>query len=216
MVNIFAPQSSCRSSFPSSLYNIMSLSYSSSFYHALLITVLVFSLFYLHHPLHPSSPPFSVCARRAGSRCWPEKDWHSEAGPLPAALTFLPDFDGAFEQRCVEGRAACLSAFQQLQLCLSSTQSEMYCTRLVSHHTRRHTCKHTWIEMCSVHIWYIYLNSFTLPYLLCLSMPHIIVPLCICAHEVVYMYVKKHNHTSIHIHTAPAGMPSKTLNAPLG
>lgn len=63
-------------------------------------------IFICSYPL----PPHHVCVRQAGSRCWPEKDWHSEAGPLPAALTFLPDFDGAFEQRCVEGRVACLSS----------------------------------------------------------------------------------------------------------
>lgn len=100
--------------------NFVSLSVSPSLYRIPLITVPMFSLIIFIYSLPPSLHPF-LSARQAGSRCWPEKDWHSEAGPLPAALTFLPDFDGAFEQRCVEGRAACLSAFQQLHLCVSTT-----------------------------------------------------------------------------------------------
>lgn len=87
------------------LFTTLSLSLSPSFYHVPLITLPVFYLFFIF--IYPSPTPKLAL-------CWPEKDWHSEAGPLPAALTFLPDFDGAFEQRCVEGRAACLSAFQQL------------------------------------------------------------------------------------------------------
>lgn len=79
--------------------------------------VFAFIFFYSHCLPFPIlslslSLPASDCpmqGRLARWQCWPEKGWHSGAGPPPAALTFLPDFDGAFEKRCVEGKSCHVS-----------------------------------------------------------------------------------------------------------